>query len=162
MSKYQPFARTAVSRLRIDLDALFLRCDGIDQTEEVVGDLNRYLCVRVAGFLERALVECARSYCSSSAWGGGLNFSLSWLDRGPNPRADEIVRMVNRFDRTWANDLQSLLGDDDRGTRINSLLGIRNDIAHGKNQGVSRTQAWEYYSLVNEVITWLLERFDPK
>jgi hypothetical protein len=51
--------------------------------------------------------------------------------------------------------------EDERRSRINALLGIRNDIAHGKNQGVSRTQAWQYFELVNNVLEWILTRLDP-
>ena len=93
--------------------------------------------------------------------GEALRFGLSWIERPPNPRADEIIKLVSRFDSKWAQELEILLSEDERRTRVNSLLGIRNDIAHGKSQGVSKRQALEYYDLVVEIIDWVLDRFEP-
>jgi hypothetical protein len=90
-----------------------------------------------------------------------LAFSLSWLDKPGNPRAKNLLRLTGRFSSRWRGELDDLLKADERGVRVNSLVGIRNDIAHGKNQGVSRAQAFEYYELVDEVIDFFLERFDP-
>jgi hypothetical protein len=119
------------------------------------------MCVRVSGFLEQSLLSAARSLCEARSTRECLRFSLSWLERAPNPKADEIVRLVNRFDGTWSQQLKDLLSEDERQTRVNSLLGIRNDIAHGKNQGVSKTQVWEYYQLAVELVDWVLDRFEP-
>ena len=162
MAAYHQTARAEIARLKAQLDALFLRCEAVPDEEELTGDLNRYLCVRVSGFLEQSLVAASRSLCTARSGREGLQFALSWLERAPNPRADEILRLVKRFDKDWANELETVLAEDERGTRINSLLGIRNDIAHGKNQGVSRRQAWEYFQLVGEIVQWLLERFEPR
>jgi hypothetical protein len=123
--------------------------------------MNRYLCVRVSGFLEQALLAATRSLCEARSSRECLRFGLSWLERAPNPRADEILKLVNRFDSSWSQELELLLAEDERRTRINSLLGIRNDIAHGKNQGVSSVQAWEYYRLAVEIVEWILDRFEP-
>lgn len=159
--RYNPSGRTEVGRLINQLDALFVRVDDVDAASELSGDLNRYLCVRVSGFLEQALMSAGRACCSRMAGGPALAFAESWLERAPNPRADEVVRLVRRFDRRWATDLEELLAADERAGRINALLGIRNDIAHGKNQGVSRAQAWDYYELCREIVEWVLDRMDP-
>ena len=159
---HKPAGRTEVARLKRQLDALFLRCEALPEEEEITGDLNRYLCVRVSGFLEQALVVAGRSMCEGRAFGEGLRFAHSWLERAPNPRADEIVRLVNRFDAKWGEELERILSDEERYARVNALLGIRNDIAHGKNQGVSRRQVWEYYKLAEEIVDWILDRFEPQ
>ena len=160
-SRYRTSARTEISRLRKSLEDLYLRCDELDSGSEISGDMNRYMCVRVSGFLEQSLLSAARSLCEARSTRECLRFSLSWLERAPNPKADEIVRLVNRFDGTWSQQLKDLLSEDERQTRVNSLLGIRNDIAHGKNQGVSKTQVWEYYQLAVELVDWVLDRFEP-
>jgi hypothetical protein len=161
MSRYRQSARAEIQRLKRQLETLFLRVEGLEEQDEISGDLHRYLCVRVSGFLEQALVAAARSLCESRSGAHGLRFALSWLERAPNPRADEIIKLVARFDASWADQLRTLFSDDERGTRVNSLLGIRNDIAHGKNQGVTRRQAWEYFKLTEEIVEWILERFEP-
>jgi hypothetical protein len=160
-ARYRTSARTEINRLKRSLEKLYLRCDQLDSGSEISGDMNCYLCVRVSGFLEQSLLAASRSLCEARSSRESLKFSLSWLERAPNPRADEIIRLVNRFDANWSQELRTLLSEDERQTRINSLLGIRNDIAHGKNQGVSKTQAWEYYQLAVEVVDWILDRFEP-
>ncbi|HEY5286048.1 MAG TPA: HEPN domain-containing protein [Solirubrobacteraceae bacterium] len=160
-SRYRPSGRTEVQRLKDDLDALFVRADDVDPGSEVEADLNRYLCVRISGFLERALASVARVLCEQESFNRGQTFGLSWLGRTPNPRSDEIVKLVRRFDIDWAVELEEYLGEFERYSRINALLGIRNDIAHGRNQGMSRSRTWEYYELVSDLVDWLLERFDP-
>ena len=161
-TRYNPTARTQLSRLRRDLDGLRARAEALDQSEELASDLNRYFCVRVSGYLEQALAYCGRSISARAAWGQAQTFALSWLNRPPNPRADEVIRFVQRFDEAWAQELKDLLARDERGQSINALLGIRNDIAHGRNQGVSLVRAVEYLSIVDEIVEFLLERFEPR
>lgn len=160
-SRYQPSGRTEVRRLRSQLEDLFLRVEQVDAASEIAGDLHRYLCVRVSGFLEQSLISSARACCGQMSSGRALEFASSWLERSPNPRAMEVVKFIGRFDSDWADELASYLEVDERGGRVNALLGIRNDVAHGKNQGVSRRQAWDYFELVCELTDWILDRLDP-
>lgn len=161
LPRYSGKAAAAIQRLRQDIDGLFQRCDELDPEAEVAADVTRYICVRVCGYLERALTEVARSHCEGSSGGPVRLFALSWLERSPNPRREELLHFVGRFDRAWAQELEALLEDDERGNRVNALLGIRNDIAHGKNQGVSREGAREYFQVVDELVRWLLTKFEP-
>jgi RiboL-PSP-HEPN len=159
--KHRQWARAGIFRLKRELEELFLRAEKISETDEIVGDINRYLVIRVCGYIEQSFVLSARSLCESRSGAEGLRFSHSWLDRSPNPRRDELIKLVNRFSETWAEELSALLDVDERGNSLNSLVGIRNDIAHGKNQGVSRIGAWEYFVLANLVVDWFVERCEP-
>ncbi len=69
--------------------------------------------------------------------------------------------MLGRFSRAWEEDLRQYLADEDRYARLNALVGIRNDIAHGKNQGVSTSQALSYYELANDIVRWFSDRLEP-
>lgn len=160
-ARYRTSARTQINRLRRDVDELFNRADGIEETNEVAGDLSRYICVRIVGYLEQALAYCGRSVCEDS-WGPTQSFALSWLNRIPNPRSDEIIKFVARFEEQWSVDLERLLSENETGQSLNALLGIRNDIAHGRNQGVSRMRALEYYTSVDSIVQFLLDRFEPR
>lgn len=156
-------ARWQLKRLKDDLDELYVRADprGFDDPE-IAADLGRYLCVRVSGFLEQATSIILREYCEKNSWGDVQQFSLSWLDRMPNLSHDILVKMVSRFNKNISRDLEEFLLKEERKSRINALIGIRNDVAHGKQQGMSRQQAWEYYEVADLVIEWLLDRFDPQ
>lgn len=160
-SRYRPSGRAEIARLRKDLDALVTRANAADAGSEEEADLNRYACVRLSGFLERSIASCMRALVERESFARGQTFALSWTERSPNPRADEILKLVRRFDGGWADELEQYLAEDERGSRVNSLLGIRNDVAHGRNQGVSRIRLLEYHNLVSDLVEWLLHRFDP-
>jgi cellulose biosynthesis protein BcsQ len=90
-----------------------------------------------------------------------LAFSLSWLERPGNLSAEKLRRLTGRYSSKWQEELDVFLSEEERKSRINALVGIRNDVAHGKNQGVSRKQAHDYYDLAQEMVEWFLKRFDP-
>jgi hypothetical protein len=161
-SSFRPSGQTEVKRLRQQLDETFLRADQeTSPGTDLEGDINRYLCIRISGFLEQAVGSCCRALVEVQARENAVTYALSHLDKAPNPRAERLVQLVRRFSSEWADELDNFLSAEERRSRVNALMGIRNDVAHGKNQGVSRRQAYEYYSLVDEVVDWFLQRFDP-
>jgi len=155
-------ARTDVDRWRRSLEGLFERADALDQGSAVAGDLNRYLCVRVAGYLEQSLISIGRSSIERLSGGVAEAFALSWLERSPNPSASEVARFVGRFSNRWREEFEEFMQADGRGQRLNALIGIRNDVAHGKNQGVSARQVRDYLDVGQDVVDWLLDRLEPK
>lgn len=153
-------ARVQVERLKKSVEDLYIRADprNIDDPE-IASDLGRYLCVRVSGFLEQATQVILRDYCSRNSWGEIQTFAHSWLDRMPNLSSDALVKLIKRFNESWATELEEMLSKEERKASLNALIGIRNDVAHGKQQGMSRQQAWEYFELAETLVDWLLERF---
>jgi hypothetical protein len=150
-----------VARARKDLHDLVARIDDANHPSEIDADLRKYQCIRIAGFVEQALLSSCRALCPRESFARGESFTMSWLERAPNPRADEIARIVRRFDTAWADEFEDFLSEYERGNRINALLGIRNQVAHGKDQGVSKVSAEGYLEVASEIVDWLLERFDP-
>lgn len=158
---YKQTANREVERLRLSLYGLQSRLERIDPATEIAGDMSRYFCVRISGFLEQAVVAYSRSLVEQSSWGPGQAHGLSHLKKSFNANSSALQTAVMRFSKKWAEELGDLLAADERSQRLNALLGIRNDIAHGKNQGVSLSQANDYLKLVEEVIDWFACRFEP-
>lgn len=160
---YAPIARTQIARLQRDLDALVKRCEELSAGTETEADAYQYAYVRLCGLLEQSLLWVGRALVHRLATTEAQAFGLSYLDRsGRNPTEDFLVASVRRFNSEWAADLELWLAEDDRGGSINSLVGIRNGIAHGSSFGGSSRSFVNYYVVVYELIDWLLERFDPK
>jgi hypothetical protein len=161
-AKHSLEARSQISRLKSQLDALYIRADPRSISDpEAAGDLACYLCVRVSGYLEQATAIIFRSYCGKNSYGEVQQFAMSWLDRTPNLSSDALLQLVKRFSNLAADELAEFLDAEERGSSINALIGIRNDIAHGRNQRLSRMQAWRYFEVVELVVEWLVDRFDP-
>lgn len=148
-------AAQELAKLKAQIEALYVRADprSVDDPE-LASDLARYLCLRVAGYLEQAMSVCIRDRCLKGSWGIAQSFAMSWTDRMPNMSADAYVKVVGRFGPALASGANDVLAEDERRATLNSLIGIRNDIAHGKNQGISREQAWEYFKVVEVLADW--------
>src|SRR5690606_12937119 len=112
-----------------------------------------------AGYLERATGLILKDYCVKNSWAGAQQFANSWLDRMPNLSADVLTRLVGRFDQRWSEELAEFLELEERRGSLNALVGIRNGVAHGQQQGLSRERAWTYFVTVEAIVDWLLERF---
>ncbi|MFI9384203.1 HEPN domain-containing protein [Kutzneria sp. NPDC052558] len=161
LAAHSTSARWKIGKLRDDLDGLYVRADPRSITDpEVASDLGRYLCVRVSGYLEQASGVILRDYCEKNSWGLVQSFAHSWLDKMPNLSADALIKFVKRFSSQHAGELEVFLSTEERGTTLNALVGIRNDVAHGKQQGISREQAWRYLEVVEQIVNWLLDQFD--
>lgn len=159
---YSTAGRSEVDRLRKSLDSLLDRASKVDSATELAGDMNRFVTVRVCGFLEQSLLALGRSAAERYASTISQTFAASHLARSFNPSSESVVKFVKRFSTKWGSELTALLEADERGQRLNSLVGLRNDIAHGKNQGVSLNQARGYLVVVDEVVEWIACRLEPR
>ena len=161
MAKYMPRGRTEIARQERSLGDLFERAHGVDATDDILVDLTRYICVRTSGYIEQSALALGRSAAEQTSGGIGLSFAGSFLNRAPNPTARELERYLGRFSNKWGEEFSDFLAKEERRSRVNALLGIRNDVAHGKNQGVSLRQAAEYYDLARDVVSWMADRLEP-
>ncbi len=159
-ARYAPIGRKAVANLRRDLDSLITRAESQDDLE-LRADLAKYACLRLAGFLEQALLSCGRSVVAAESRGRAASFADSHLDKSFNPRRDAITAFVGRFDTGWQEQVELFLGESERGQTINALVGIRNQIAHGANQGISIERVKEYRSVVTLLLDCIVDLFDP-
>jgi len=154
-------ARWKIKSLQGGLEELYIRADPREISDpELASDLARYLCIRVSGFLEQATSIILKDFCEKNSWGLVQSFAHSWLEKSPNLSAEALCNLVRRFGKELGLELENFLATNELGTQLNSLIGIRNDVAHGRNQGISREQAWTYYETAQQIIEWLLEKFD--
>jgi hypothetical protein len=158
---YSPVARTEITRLRRDLDALIARCEHEKRGTDTQSDLYQYACVRLCGFLEQSLLLVGRARMSRQLGGEAQTFGLSHLSRlGRSPTDDAILKYVGRFSPEWSFELTEWLAIDSRASTVNSLVGIRRNIAHGSSVDVSSQRFAEYYVVILELVEWLIENFE--
>jgi hypothetical protein len=157
---FRPAAATDVARMRARLDELFERASAVDD-REVRADLCQLICVRLAGFVEQACLSLGRSVSERLSHVQARSFALSHLQRAPNPSAEKLETLVARFDVPLKERLSELLSRDERRARLNALVGIRNQIAHGVNQTTGLETAREYRTLCDEVVDLLVSGLEP-
>ena len=143
------------------LNEAFERARGIDGLGPLSADVARYLVILVAGWMEQSAFELARDRCRRDASGPVLSFSLSHLDRTRNPRLEELLDIVGRFDDRWRDQLDSFMTSDKRAA-VNSIVGLRNQVAHGNpwTQNASVARVSNYFESCRTVIYHLADILD--
>lgn len=156
--------RAQVLRQKDALDRAFARANSIAiDNYELRSDLAKHLCILISGWLEAAAYELARQRCRKHSSGPVLSYCLSQLSWTRNPNADALLELVGFFDLAWQDAFEKTLTLE-RKSAVNSIVGLRNDIAHGKLQGTSSmsiVRVRAYYERVAEVVDYLMDLFDP-
>jgi hypothetical protein len=156
-------ARSRHNQLRAQLQATIDRFDSIPEAElETRSEYARFLLVRVSGFLEYALERVLTEYVQDHSGGPVKSFALSFAGYVGNPTSQRLCDFMGRFDQTWRTELETFLNDGERKTSLNSLVGLRNKVAHGEPSSVSYTTLMSYLRVVDEFFDWLLDRLEPR
>jgi len=143
-----------VRRLANVLDATFLRVTKLTAEAELQSDFARYLCVLVSGFLENAVAELLIEHARKHAGPSVLRFIDSEARRITNVNAQRLKSFLGRFDEDWLKDLDAFLVDE-RKAAVDSIVSLRNRIAHGHSVGVTLVRVKEYYEQVKLVVARL-------
>lgn len=115
----------------------------------------RYLCVLIAGMLENGLKLLYAEYTSRCANHAVSRFASFHLDRLMNPKASRFIEVAGIFNPTWGQNFEQFLAINERGEIVNSIMNLRNQIAHGKNAGVSLGRIPEFYRVACEILDYL-------
>lgn len=159
-----PWPSRALMDLSRSLKTLEIIVQGQKPSEPASAELSRFLVVRICGYLEQSVEESCRSYLRSKSDPRSAMFGESWFGRGASPRPEFLIKLVQRFDRAWADELDALLRRDDELLKreLEFLVDKRNRISHGLNQGVGQRKALDLVSTVRQVADWFINRFDPR
>ncbi|GAA2064100.1 hypothetical protein GCM10009801_08480 [Streptomyces albiaxialis] len=72
---------------------------------EIQEDLHKYMCIRLAGYLEQLMFEAVTGYIASASGGPAGSFAMSWFKKSPNLTPDALVALIGRFGESWKADL---------------------------------------------------------
>jgi hypothetical protein len=117
----------------------------------------------VCGWLEMSAFELAAERCRRDVSGPALAFALSQLEWSKNPTTEVLANLLGRFDLAWREAFEASL-DVERKTAINSLVGLRNDVAHGRWSGTSSlslARVRQYFDTIDKVVDELSNVLDP-
>ncbi|MGW1715412.1 HEPN domain-containing protein [Streptomyces sp. NPDC002156] len=125
--------------------------------------LVRFFLVRTCGYLEQVVNEVVKAYIHERSGGLVRTFANSWLTKSKNPSPDNMIDLVGRFDGALQADLMTLLDAEDQRLRreISLLMDRRHKIAHGLNEGLTGSKAYNLYESAMEIADWFLNNFNP-
>lgn len=120
------------------------RASSPDLTDEDRAWLGEMAVIWASGYLEAAFRDTLRQYVetrSDSRVQRALNLRL---ERFRNPRLGVILSLVGEFDTTWEDELRSF-ADGAVGESVNSIVALRNRVAHGRSDRVSIGMVGRYF-----------------
>jgi hypothetical protein len=126
--------------------------------ERVQEDYRRYLCLRCAGFLEQVTFIVLTGYLDAKSHGPALDVAKKWFRRAPNLKTQVFVDLVGKFGTTHQTRFEEFL-EPPRRDILDSLLEIRNDVAHGKVFSGQRLEPSGYMTLCEDIYEWLINEF---
>jgi hypothetical protein len=152
--------RNQVIRVRRRLDQTFARIGSVSGDVELQGDFAKYLCILVSNYVENAVAELVLEYVRRRAAPPVVNYVERQLSRFTNPNVRKICDLLGGFEADLRREFESFVVDE-REAAINSIVAIRNQIAHGESAGVSYARIKSYYDAANDVVDHLASLCDP-
>jgi hypothetical protein len=143
--------RAEIWRLKQRLDATFKRAEQVGSDLELQSDFARYLCILVSGYLERAATELVLEHCRRNSSPSIQRFVESRTRSLTNLNSERFQQLFGSLNPDWQQDIKIFLGDE-RKDAIDSVVSLRNTIAHGGSVGVTYNQVSKYYEQIQKVI----------
>lgn len=126
-----------------------------DEEIELQGHWGRYLCVLAAGFLENALGEVYAEFARRSANAQVANYVSRIVLKVQNPKSHRFVEMATAFSQDWGRSLEDFLSQEGRKEAIDAIINNRNQIAHGRDVGISVVRVKEYLDRCVPVVEFI-------
>jgi hypothetical protein len=155
--------RAEVSRLKAQLDATFARGKKLAATGadlETQSDFARYLCVLVSGFLEKAVTELVLEHSRRSGGPTLQRFVEMNTQKFTNAKAEKLKTILGSFSSDWRAKLDVILVDESKAA-VDSVIGLRHQIAHGGSAGVTYSRISEYYKRIQFVVDQIADICAP-
>jgi hypothetical protein len=138
------------------LDDLFTKVSTLDSDLEMQSHWARYLCIRVSGFLEVAVSIIYKKYAKDKAHPFVVNYVEKQLSSFQNPKMEKILNITRSFNPKWAEELELELGNNSEiKDSIDSIVDVRNKIAHGENVGITYIRIKRYYEVALKLVEFL-------
>lgn len=153
-----PKERVDVTRLKSVVDNTFARASAlhtaIDPLSQVHSDMAKYLCVLVSSYLDAAVHQLLLDHCLDQVGPRPQRYIESQFDRLNNANTNKILGLLQQFDSNWHDQAEQHLVGGLKDS-IDSLVNVRNGIAHGRDTGITFQRISDYYSQVRQVVTYL-------
>jgi hypothetical protein len=145
-----------ILRYKRQLDDLFDKVSNLDSDPEMQSHWAKYLCIRVSGFLEVAVSTIYKKYAKDKAAPFVVNYVEKQLSSFQNPKMEKILNITKSFNPKWAEELElELRNNSEIKDSIDSIVDVRNKIAHGENVGITYTRIKRYYEIALELVEFL-------
>lgn len=147
---------TAV-RYKQRLDNLFNQIRAFSGNVELQSHWAKYLCILTVGFLETSVRAIYSEYARTNGPPFAGNFVNIQLKYFQNPKMEKILELTKLFSSEWESNLKIVAGDEAK-SAVDSIVAIRNRIAHGEWVGITYASVQCYYQNVQKVVRLIDEQ----
>ena len=131
-------------RLKTAIDSARNEALSPQLSDENKARLAQLMTVLASGYLETTCREVMLAYTQGRAQPNIVNFVSHKLSRIPNPKMENILQLIREFDQDVANKLERF-SDGEIKESVNSIVGIRNQIVHGRSASISVARITQYF-----------------
>lgn len=140
-------------RYQNQLDSLFSRIKDVDDLQ-LQSHWAKYLCILTSGYLEVAVGSIFGAYSKDKSVPTIYNFVSKKLDGLQNPNMTKIIDLTRSFSSEWGDDLENQTAGEIKDA-IDSIYANRNQIAHGRDAGITFHQISIWYVDAKKMINIL-------
>jgi len=133
--------------------ATFQRASGVvgNGADEIRSDYARFLCILVSGWIEKSVASIVLAYAEGKCPRPLQSHLESSLKRLTNVTAERLLSTMGSLDMGWREQLASGLSDEQT-SALNSIVGLRNDIAHGGGGSLSLAGVTGYWNAAQAAV----------
>lgn len=117
--------------------------------------LGRYLLILTAGYFEQAVQSALTQFTQARAQPQIVNYISTSLGWEGSINRDKLGRILDRFDRAWFIQLESATTDAEKNA-LDSVKELRDQLAHGVDNGTGYGVIKSYHQLVRSYVGHLL------
>jgi hypothetical protein len=142
-------------RLEARLNDLFAQVAAFQHDPELQAHWAKYLCVLCSGYLETSVRTILKNHVRATAAPHVADFVDGKLDEFQNPKMQKILELCGTFKGQWRESLgmqvEGRLKD-----AVDSIVANKNNIAHGRDVGLTYVAVREYFQCAKKVIALLV------
>lgn len=144
-----------LSSERIKINYLYKLIDDYRGDEEIRSHLVRYLCIISNGHIEESLRIIYSQYAENKSSHKNItNYISKDLGDFRNPNTEKILALTSKFSPEWRKELELFLTDEMRES-LNSIVNIKNALAHGRTTSVSYSNLKTYWDNVMKILDFI-------
>lgn len=128
---------------------------------EVRSAFESYLCIRTYAYVETSVKTILLQYIRSVTRDDSIeNFVAAQLRRQRNLWYSELIHLLSSFNPDWSNLLKTGITERMR-TSLDSLVNIRNRIAHSDDVDISLADMEHYFSYCKDIVRLVFDACTP-
>ena len=132
------------------LDGVFELANIVEE-DELRSHLARYLCVLTSGYVEESMKIIIEAYASKNGSPSLVKY-ISWHIRNlTNLNSEKIENILSSFNPSLKDSYLECLSDEQKDA-FDSVVANRNNIAHGRNVGVSYVRVCNWYQQIKNTL----------